>query len=74
MNYWKKGPLILVFNSRINTPFKFDYFWQGTKSVDDFGIQYVEYSIKGVFNKWGILYLPFVVKISFANVKYMHNI
>ncbi len=33
----------------LNTPFKFDYFWQGTKSVDDFGIQYV-----GIFNKGGI--------------------
>ncbi len=40
MHDWKKGPLILVFNKfELNTPFKFDYFWQGTKSVDDFGIQ-----------------------------------
>ncbi len=50
MHDWKKGPLILVFNkSKLNTPFKFDYFWQGTKSVDDFRIQYV-----GIFNKVGI--------------------
>ncbi len=51
-NDWKKGPLILVFNKfELNKPFKFDNFWQGTKSVDDFRIQYV-----GIFNKGGILY------------------
>ncbi len=37
----------------LNTPFKFDYFRQATKFVDDFGIQYVGIFNKGVFNKWG---------------------
>ncbi len=43
----------LVFNVELNTPFIFDYFWQGTTSVDDFCIQYVGIFNKGVFNKWG---------------------
>ncbi len=50
----------------LNTPFKFDYFWQGTKSVDDFRIQYVGIFNKGVFNEWGITVFSNVLGLSLS--------
>ncbi len=50
MHDWKKRSTYFgIQQVELNTPFKFDYFWKGTRSVDDFGIQYV-----GIFNKGGI--------------------
>ncbi len=63
MHDWKKGPLILVFNkSNLNTPFK-NLIILGrepspwTTSV----FNMLEYSIGGVFNKWGEIQGVFLV-------------
>ncbi len=53
MHDWKKDYSFWYSIVELNTPFKFDYFWKGTKSVDAFRIQYVRIFNKGVFNKWG---------------------